>query len=371
MEYAESWRLSDSLPLEQHHSLDSLDPEQHYSYSAIPSPAIPSPAIPSAAIPRRTNSLALEKAECHVCVKNLRKCDRQRRKCRTCESFGDTCRGYPVRLQWQDDSTSSRRHLNSYAPAPAPHVSSQSATRTASFSPTTRPFRFVGSKPRKPHKPRKPKAPHFRGPLNHSKRSQNVELDLDRATTSVNSGCQEPHVRDQDQDQILEEDLYDATIHDPEPSIPILEATGNLESHDRVAWTTLDLPMSNIQSLDLHNVFNFMSIPNDLQEMIPNFEVYPRAPFTSQFDLGTIDDPTHIQGPLNEENEGDHEGSTSPQSPPGAKDRRNEQSFQNSVSEQNTAIQIRPNGQLMKPPLPAFPLAHDRFSGLLNMCKSN
>lgn len=380
MDYAETWRPSDAVPFEQHHSLHSAaathpspNPGQQYSNSASQSASatIPSPPIPSPPLPRRTNSLALEKSDCHICAQKQRNCDRRRRECGTCESFDDTCTGYPFRLQWQDNSTSSTRHLNSFAPEQTPHVGGLSATQTASASQTTRSFKFVGDKPRKPRKSRKAKPPHSRDPNNNSKRPRNDQPDSERAATFAEPR-RESH--DRNQGQMFEEDQYDATIRDRQPIMDIPDATGNLETEYPINWGMLDMPMSNNSPQNMLDVFNFMSLPNELHD-ISNFVMSPTVPLASHFDLETINESTRIQiqRPQVDINERAHNGhKSSPESQRSSKEHQNKPSFMEDISGQNTVIQSQssPTNQIVKPHFPTVSMTQDRFSGLLNMCKS-
>ena len=50
---------------------------------------------------RRTNSLAFAKSDCHTCAALSLHCDRQRPRCSICQASGRLCQGYSMPLTWR------------------------------------------------------------------------------------------------------------------------------------------------------------------------------------------------------------------------------------------------------------------------------
>lgn len=366
-----TWRPSDPEPSEQHTQHHSSNP---HTNPQIPSPPIPSPPITSSPLPlpRRTNSLALEKSDCYTCSEKQRKCDRKRRQCGTCESFDNTCIGYPVRLRWQDNSISSRTQSKPVAPIPIPApapVARMEKTASSSVSQPTRTFKFVADKPRKPRKSRKSKTLQSRIPINQSERPHNDQLDLDQAVATH----RDPHTSHTRNQGMSKDGQYDAIMQDRgQPLMDTPDITGNYEAQYPINWEMLDVPLPNTSPQNMLDVFNFMSLPNELLD-IPNFVISPTEHFASHFDLETIQEPIHLQQLTDEQIAGSHNGENSPEGRPSTNVHQRKQSCLEGASEQSTAAQSlsqsRPNSQPVKPQFAPVSMTRDRFSVLLNMCK--
>lgn len=371
---ATTLRPSDPGPSEQHSEHHSLNPRRN---SQVPNPLVPSPPTTNSPLPlpRRTNSLALEKSDCYTCSEKQRKCDRKRRQCGTCETFENTCIGYPVRLRWQDNSMSSRTKSNTVASIPIPgstSVARMEKTASSSTPQPTRTYKFVGDKPRKPRKPRKSKTFQSSVPISQSERPHNGQLDLYQAVDPARSH-RDSHTSLTRNQGMSNDGQYDAAMQDGgQPLMDTSDTTGSYEAQYPINWEMLDMPLPNTSPQNMLDVFNFMSLPNELLD-IPNFVVSPTEHFASHFDLETIQEPMHSQQPPDEQIAGSHNGANSPKGRRSANVHQREHSCLEGASEQITAVQSLsqspPNNQLVKPHFAPVSMTRDRFSVLLNMCK--
>ena len=266
----------DAALSEQHTEHHSSNPHRNPQVSNRPNSGLPPTSSPLP-LPRRTNSLALEKSDCYTCSQRKRKCDRKRRQCGTCESFDNTCIGYPVRLRWQDSSMSSGTQSNPVAPitnpVPTP-VARVDKTASSSALQPTRTYKFVGDKPRKQRKSRKSKTFQSSVPISQSERPHNGQLDLDQSVDPAR-----PH-RDSDTSHTRNQGMskdgqYDAIMqHGGQPLMDTSDTTANYEAQHPINWEMLDMPLPNASPQNMLDVFNFMSLPNELLD-IPNFVISP------------------------------------------------------------------------------------------------
>lgn len=348
-------------------------PEETEQHTPQDSPPPPPP-------PRRTNSLALEKSDCHTCSQKGRKCDRKRRRCGTCEQLNDTCTGYPVQLQWQDSNMQSTPvgQAAAAAPAPAqqapapvpvpvpvpvapPEEPARAATSTAGAKPA-RTFKFVGNKPRKPRKSKKAKMMEERDRAAAERRpSEQIDMEHAVVPAQTQGETHPPHSTTQG----LPEDgqgQYDAMMQDGQPQLgpqQIMELPDGAASYDaqyQMNWDMLDMSLS--------NNFNFMSLPNELLD-IPNFVISPTDHGALLFDLETIQHPIQTPRAPDGQNGSSHRRTES-EGQRSANSHQHDHSPLERVSGKNTSTP-----ESLPAKLPPLSMTQDRCSTLLNMCKSS
>ena len=229
----------------------------------------------------------------------------------------------------------------------------------------------MGDKPRKQRKSRKSKTFQSSVPISQSERPHNGQLDLDQSVDPAR-----PH-RDSDTSHTRNQGMskdgqYDAIMQDGgQPLMDTSDTTANYEAQHPINWEMLDMPLPNASPQNMLDVFNFMSLPNELLD-IPNFVISPTEHFASHFDLETIQEPTHLQQPPDEQSAGSHNEANSPEGRRSTNVHRRKRSCLEGSSGLSTAA--RPlsesprHNQLVRPHFAPVSMTRDRFSVLLNMC---
>lgn len=305
---------------------------------------------------RRTNPLALEKADCHVCVQNQRRCDRQRRHCQTCENFGDICRGYPVHLMWPSTASvrgkSAGAHSMSRVSQSHPAASSQFGRQHALSSPAIGHYRFVEAKLRRRRKLHRNRAHTAQNPETETSNTQIWTQVSDEAVSQYHDQYPSQDQEPRSSNLLSSMDIFPDLDYSTATSMDLPAHSSTLDG-----WATMDpLATSNLLQ-DLDNDSSGVLLPdgNAMEE------INSPAPFSRNRSVWQVG-PNLLDGhPLvdrtTEQNEDQHE-------------KHGDATLFVSDCQRNSAIQDPTSEPSIGHPTLQFSRAQDRFSCILSMCMS-